>query len=93
MTNQKKVPASDERKRNSKRRYYTKKRAPKKAVSLPPVEQEKVRISFLGGMNEIGKNMTLYEYKNDMFIFGILDFKICIAVLLFRQPNYRVLTL
>ncbi|WP_294798219.1 ribonuclease J [uncultured Eubacterium sp.] len=68
MTNQKKVPASDERKRNSKRRYYTKKRAPKKAVSLPPVEQEKVRISFLGGMNEIGKNMTLYEYKNDMFI-------------------------
>lgn len=68
MTNKKKVPASDERKRNSKRRYYTKKRAPKKAVSLPPVEQEKVRISFLGGMNEIGKNMTLYEYKNDMFI-------------------------
>ena len=68
MANQKKVPAGDERKRNSKRRYYTKKRAPKKAVSLPPVEQEKVRISFLGGMNEIGKNMTLYEYKNDMFI-------------------------
>ncbi|WP_448919145.1 ribonuclease J [Eubacterium sp.] len=68
MTNQKKVPTGDERKRNSKRRYYTKKRAPKKAVSLPPVEQEKVRISFLGGMNEIGKNMTLYEYKNDMFI-------------------------
>ena len=68
MANQKKVPMSDDRKRNSKRRYYTKKRAPKKAVSLPPVEQEKVRISFLGGMNEIGKNMTLYEYKNDMFI-------------------------
>lgn len=68
MANQKKVPMSDERKRNSKRRYYTKKRAPKKAVSFPPVEQEKVRISFLGGMNEIGKNMTLYEYKNDMFI-------------------------
>ncbi|WP_297129440.1 ribonuclease J [uncultured Eubacterium sp.] len=68
MTNQKKVPTGDERKRNSKRRYYTKKRAPKKAVSLPPIEQEKVRISFLGGMNEIGKNMTLYEYKSDMFI-------------------------
>lgn len=68
MTNQKKVLTGDERKRNSKRRYYTKKRAPKKAASLPPVEQEKVRISFLGGMNEIGKNMTLYEYKSDMFI-------------------------
>lgn len=69
MTNQKKVPTSnDDRKRNSKRRYYTKKKAPKKSVSTPHVEQEKVRISFLGGMNEIGKNMTLYEYKNDMFI-------------------------
>lgn len=68
MTNQKKVLTGDERKRNSKRRYYTKKRAPKKAASLPHVEQEKVRISFLGGMNEIGKNMTLYEYKSDMFI-------------------------
>lgn len=69
MTNQKKVSASnDDRKRNSKRRYYTKKKAPKKSVSTPHVEQEKVRISFLGGMNEIGKNMTLYEYKNDMFI-------------------------
>lgn len=68
MTNQKKVPTNDDRKRNSKRRYYTKKRAPKKSVALPAVEEEKVRISFLGGMNEIGKNMTLYEYKNDMFI-------------------------
>ena len=69
MTNQKTVPSSnDDRKRNSKRRYYTKKKAPKKSVSTPHVEQEKVRISFLGGMNEIGKNMTLYEYKNDMFI-------------------------
>ncbi len=68
MANQKKVPTGDDRKRNSKRRYYTKKKAPKKAVSLPQVEQEKVRISFLGGMNEIGKNMTLYEYKSDMFI-------------------------
>ncbi len=68
MANQKKVPTGDDRKRNSKRRYYTKKKAPKKAASLPAVEQEKVRISFLGGMNEIGKNMTLYEYKSDMFI-------------------------
>lgn len=27
-----------------------------------------VSISFLGGLNEVGKNMTLYEYKNDMFL-------------------------
>ena len=27
-----------------------------------------IKISFLGGLNEVGKNMTLYEYKDDMFI-------------------------
>ncbi len=27
-----------------------------------------IRIAFLGGLNEIGKNMTLYEYDNDMMI-------------------------
>ncbi len=27
-----------------------------------------VKISFLGGLNEIGKNMTLYEYDGDMFL-------------------------
>ncbi|HZJ78778.1 MAG TPA: ribonuclease J [Clostridia bacterium] len=27
-----------------------------------------IKLSFLGGLNEIGKNMTLYEYGNDMFL-------------------------
>lgn len=27
-----------------------------------------IQISFLGGLNEIGKNMTLYEYDGDMFL-------------------------
>lgn len=69
MIKENKVPNSSvNRKRNSKKRYYTYKQAPKKSSLRPPVEREKVKISFLGGMNEIGKNMTLYEYKNDMFI-------------------------
>ncbi len=29
---------------------------------------EKVKIAFLGGINEVGKNITLYEYGEDMFI-------------------------
>ncbi len=29
---------------------------------------EKVKIAFLGGINEVGKNITLYEYGDDMFI-------------------------
>lgn len=69
MANTNKVPKKTaDGKRNSYRRYYARKKAPKKSAPLPPVEKEKVRISFLGGMNEIGKNMTLYEYKSDMFI-------------------------
>ena len=69
MANTNKVPQkTTDGKRNSYRRYYARKKAPKKSAPLPPVEKEKVRISFLGGMNEIGKNMTLYEYKSDMFI-------------------------
>ena len=69
MTNTNKVSQKNgERKRNSKRRYYTYKKTPKKSTLQPPQEKERVRISFLGGINEIGKNMTVYEYKNDMFI-------------------------
>ncbi len=31
-------------------------------------EKKPVKIAFLGGLNEVGKNMTLYEYEDDMFI-------------------------
>ena len=55
-------------KRNSKKRYYTYRKVNKKNSLRPPQAKESVRVAFLGGMNEIGKNMTVYEYKNDMFI-------------------------
>ncbi|MBQ3006252.1 MAG: ribonuclease J [Clostridia bacterium] len=32
------------------------------------INETPVKISFLGGLNEVGKNMTLYEYENDMFL-------------------------
>lgn len=56
-------------KRNSAKRTYTyrkvtKNMRPKAADKMP----KSVKIAFLGGMNEIGKNMTVYEYGNDMFI-------------------------
>lgn len=55
-------------KRNSKKRYSNYRRVYKKQP-LPIAEaKESVRVAFLGGMNEIGKNMFVYEYKNDMFI-------------------------
>ncbi len=69
MAKQNKMPSgADIRKRNSNRRYYTYRKASRKSFPVPVKEAEKVKISFLGGMNEIGKNMTLYEYKDDMFI-------------------------
>ena len=35
---------------------------------MPPVSAQPVKISFLGGINEIGKNMTCYEYGKSMLI-------------------------
>ncbi len=34
----------------------------------PPKRTEPVKISFLGGINEVGKNMTCYEYGKSMII-------------------------
>ena len=34
----------------------------------PPVSAEPVKVSFLGGINEVGKNMTCYEYAKSMLI-------------------------
>ncbi len=31
-------------------------------------EKKPVRVAFLGGLNEVGKNMTLYEYGESMFL-------------------------
>ncbi len=38
-------------------------RPPKKAAPVTPV-----RLTMLGGLNEIGKNITLFEYGNDAFL-------------------------
>ncbi|MGN0539709.1 MAG: ribonuclease J [Candidatus Fimenecus sp.] len=45
----------------AKRQPDTRKRAPKR-------EEVAVKIAFLGGLNEVGKNMTLYECGNDMIL-------------------------
>ena len=40
----------------------------KKYRKSSAVNETPVRIAFLGGLNEVGKNMTLYEYGDDMFL-------------------------
>ena len=47
--------------KSKKQQKPQKNKAPKK----PDVN---VRIAFLGGLNEVGKNMTLYECQNDMVL-------------------------
>ena len=44
-------------------RYYQNRKREQAAKKVAPV-----KIAFLGGLNEVGKNITLYEYGNDMFL-------------------------
>jgi ribonuclease J len=44
-------------------RQKTHRQKQRKAPKAQPI-----RISFLGGINEVGKNMTVFEYENDMII-------------------------
>lgn len=53
--NNKKQQKSNPKSRNGSAKKYRKTEKP-------------VKIAFLGGLNEVGKNMTLYEYGNDMFL-------------------------
>ena len=57
-------------KRNSIKRTYSYRRVTKKPQTAVRKSRkaEYIKIAFLGGMNEIGKNMTVYEYDGDMFI-------------------------
>ena len=67
----------------SKKNAFSKKTNSKKSVTnkskkgttqnnmkkrTPKGEEKGVRIAFLGGLNEVGKNMTLYEYDGEMVL-------------------------
>lgn len=58
---QQKAEANHSKKRSSKPRNGSQKKHSKKSA-------KPVKIAFLGGINEVGKNMTLYEYEDDMFL-------------------------
>jgi len=54
--------------KQQKKSYSKPRNGSAKKYSKKQVNETPVRIAFLGGLNEVGKNMTLYEYKNDMFL-------------------------
>ena len=55
----------DERSQTSSKKPETNKKPVKK---LTPFKKDRLRIIPLGGLEEIGRNMTLFEYNNDIII-------------------------
>lgn len=68
------VPAKNGKKAGGSQSDKTKKynranySASKKRKQTPKIQKPSVRIMFLGGLNEIGKNMTLFECMGDMVL-------------------------
>ena len=58
------APAKKTAGRRSYRSYGKIKPAPGKSKAEP----KPIKVSFLGGLNEVGKNMTLFEYGEDMLL-------------------------
>lgn len=60
--------APKKNKQPKKKTGTTKKQGALYSKVTPPVSNSPVKISFLGGINEVGKNMTCYEYGKSMLI-------------------------
>ena len=60
--------ASAPAKKTAGRRGYRSYGKIKPAPGKSKAEPKPIKVSFLGGLNEVGKNMTLFEYGEDMFL-------------------------
>lgn len=56
------------KKENQQKKKYNKPRNGSKKKYSKAKNEKPLKIAFLGGINEVGKNMTLYEYGDDMFL-------------------------
>ena len=68
-SNTKNAQQAEKRKTNQKRTSSKKNfgaNSKKKQTKKKPVKS--IKIGFLGGLNEIGKNITVYEFENDIVI-------------------------
>lgn len=66
---------TEKKKQNTKKRYYRQPPKPAKKTSdaakkpkKPKAPKEKLRVIPLGGLDEVGKNMTVLEYGGDMIV-------------------------
>ena len=68
-TNQKNAQTAEKKKTNSKRtNKKTQGSTNSKRKQTKRKNVKSVKIGFLGGLNEIGKNITVYEFENDIVI-------------------------
>ena len=59
---------TEKKKRTSNTTSTNKSKYGKYSKITPPVSSSPIKISFLGGINEVGKNMTCYQHNKSMFI-------------------------
>ncbi len=64
----KKAEAKEKTTKKNQSKAAPKNKSQRYSKIVPPVSNEPVKISFLGGINEVGKNMTCYEYNKSMLI-------------------------
>lgn len=67
IKNNKNQPLNDKNTKANKSSGKKKSSASKKN-SKPAKKAEPVKVAFLGGLNEVGKNITVFEYKNDIVL-------------------------
>ncbi len=60
--------AKQQTKMTKKSNTSAEKQNKKKGSSKKKINAQPVKIAFLGGLNEVGKNITLFEYKDDILI-------------------------
>lgn len=65
--NQKNVTQSKQKSTKKKKTFYKAKKSTKKNTTAL-ITKPSIKIAFLGGLNEIGKNLTLFECEGDMVI-------------------------
>ena len=68
MANEKTETGALNKTEKKKSSYRPRRTARRQQPASKKKPKESVKIAFLGGLNEIGKNMTLYECRDDMFI-------------------------
>lgn len=65
---QEKKPAPQQKKQQNQSKNQAKKQSAKNQSNKSQKKTKPIKVSFLGGLGEVGKNLTVFEYDGDMII-------------------------